>query len=356
MVPRLAHLTERQDHHLTHAKLWIRQTGEERLPRFCGALICQRQGGCAPHARLRVPEGRGEKPDARLSSIASALGAQIPHRIEPDRDLVAADVSLRRGESPGEWNHLEHDAKGSYQSRQRRTPLPSKNQNQGPDHPDTSRDEAPPSPSVDEAVESAEGDEPPEPLPALGTLIRRNLLRLALSLVLLGALAAAVVIQFREELDLITTFVFEHLGLGGVVLLIFITDAFISPLPPDTLLMLIAASDYAEHWPYLIPAIGVVSCIAGIAGYSGGRLLARRPLAKAILGPFHTQSQALVLRYGAWGVALGALTPIPFSITCWTAGLLEVPFGSVWPPCLLRVPRYVLYYAVIALGERAFGV
>lgn len=186
----------------------------------------------------------------------------------------------------------------------------------------------------------------------LRRVMRKNLLRLLLSLVVLGVLAAATMLYFRAELDAATALVFDTLGLSGVVGLIFITDSLISPLPPDTLLMLIAASQYADDWLLLIPAIGCVSTAAGIFGYTGGRLLSKQRLAQAILEPFHTQSQELVVRYGGWAVAVGALTPIPFSITCWSAGLLEVPFKSVWPPCLLRIPRYILYYLVIALGSQ----
>jgi membrane protein YqaA with SNARE-associated domain len=64
----------------------------------------------------------------------------------------------------------------------------------------------------------------------------------------------------------------------------------------------------------------------------------------------------LIDRYGYWAVALGALTPIPFSITCWSAGMLRLGFGRFLLVALLRVPRFVGYYVVIAYSSELVRV
>jgi membrane protein YqaA with SNARE-associated domain len=60
----------------------------------------------------------------------------------------------------------------------------------------------------------------------------------------------------------------------------------------------------------------------------------------------------MVQRYGRLTVALGALTPLPFSITCWCAGGLGMPLARFLPVSLLRVPRYVVYYLAIAYADQ----
>lgn len=188
----------------------------------------------------------------------------------------------------------------------------------------------------------------------LGPTLRNNLLKGLLSLVLLGGLTAFLVTNYRSELDTVTAFTFEHVGLLGIVAIIFVTDAFVSPFPPDSILILLAASEHHPSWPWLLPTIGLVSTCAGYTGYGMGLWFSNHAWAESVFGKFRRKSEQRLARFGAWAVALGALTPIPFSITCWTAGLMRVPFRSILAPCLLRIPRYVLYYLAIAYSAQAF--
>lgn len=190
--------------------------------------------------------------------------------------------------------------------------------------------------------------ESPAPSSDLQELIRKNLLRLGFALIVLGGIAALLMSRFRPELDAVTATVFDAVGLGGLIGVIFFADTFVAPFPPDTVLILLAASPYHADWLWLIPLIGVVSTCAGYLGFGLGTYFSKRPWAEKWFGSLRTKSKVMVLRYGPWAIALGALTPIPFSITCWSAGLLHLPFRHVWKPCLLRIPRYVIYYAVIA--------
>lgn len=196
----------------------------------------------------------------------------------------------------------------------------------------------------------------PSPLESdeLRRLLRKHFLSAALSLFAIVAIAVVLTLRYRTELDAFTIAVFDTVGISGLVAILFITDWFVSPFPPDSVLILIAASPYHEHWPVLLPLLGIVSSLAGCLGYTCGRLLSRRPWAMRWFGNFHSKSQDMVLRYGPWSVAIGALTPVPFSVTCWTAGLLRLPFRHFIGPCFLRIPRYVAYYAAIAYFPRLF--
>lgn len=183
-------------------------------------------------------------------------------------------------------------------------------------------------------------------------LLRKHFLGAAASLVLLVAIAAVLMVQFRPELDSFTAAVFAAVGIWGLVGLIFFTDTFVSPFPPDSVLILIAASPYHQHWHWLIPAVGAASFLAGCLGYGCGKLLSNKSWALRWFDSMHSRNEEMVARYGPWAVALGAMTPVPFSITCWTAGLLRLKFSSFMLPALLRIPRYVIYYAAIAYFPR----
>lgn len=192
----------------------------------------------------------------------------------------------------------------------------------------------------------------PPPDDELSRLIRTNLIRAAVSLVVFALLALLLVSHFKAELDLLTTTVFESVGVFGLVVLIFVTDTIISPIPPDGVLFLIANSKYHSSWGLLIPLIGVVSTAGGWLGYGLGRYFSNKSWVTQWFGAARVKAKRMILRFGPWAVALGAMTPVPFSITCWSAGLLHLPFRLVWKPCLLRIPRYVIFYAVIAYAPQ----
>lgn len=187
--------------------------------------------------------------------------------------------------------------------------------------------------------------------PAVDAFVRRKILGALLSLVTMLGMVAVASIYFREELQAFTQWTFAEIGLGALAVLLFISDAVFSPIPPDAILFLVAKSHYHEHWAILVPALGALSSVAGWVGYFGGRRIAHTRLSQVLFSRFKRTGAAIIHRYGSWGIALGALTPVPFSLTCWAAGMLEVPFRSVAWPCLLRIPRFIVYYLVMAYAE-----
>jgi membrane protein YqaA with SNARE-associated domain len=143
----------------------------------------------------------------------------------------------------------------------------------------------------------------------------------------------------------------QHLGVAGLGALVFVSDTLISPLPPDVVLVVIAKTELAADWRWLVPLGGALSALAGCVGFFIGRWLGerRRAVPRWIRGD--RLNQALVTRYGRWAVVLGAMTPIPFSVTCWLAGMCNMRFSAFAPITLLRIPRFVVYYLAIAQAD-----
>lgn len=185
-------------------------------------------------------------------------------------------------------------------------------------------------------------------------IVRRAFLKAGLGLVVIVIAVGLIGHFFRSDLHAFATATYDALGVFGLAGIIFLSDSVITPIPPDVVLLILANSPAVESWYWLIPTFGLLSAFAGCCAWWLGAWLGRYPKIQRGLGRFG-RNEDLVLRYGAWGVALGALTPIPFSITCWIAGMMMVPFRKVAPVTLLRIPRYVIYYLAILYAERIFS-
>jgi membrane protein YqaA with SNARE-associated domain len=179
-----------------------------------------------------------------------------------------------------------------------------------------------------------------------GSILKGGLVLLGLTLVL--GLAG---ILYEEELLAVTRGVEESLGLFGLALILFLSDAVFTPIPPDLVLIVIAKSELHANWMVIVPALGVMSAFAGLVGWWLGTKLGDTARVRRVLARVREKNEALITRYGRLGVVLGALTPIPFSITCWLAGALRMPGSHLAQVTWLRVPRFLAYYVLFAYSD-----
>jgi membrane protein YqaA with SNARE-associated domain len=199
------------------------------------------------------------------------------------------------------------------------------------------------------ASSTAAGEGPGET--ELRSYVRRSLFKAVL---LLAALVTAVGVGgllYEAELLAATTWVFDTIGLFGLMLILFVSDALITPIPPDLVLVVLSNSWVHQYWGIAVGLIGLLSSLAGNVAWLLSTRVGGTRWATLLFGRFRRTNQRLVARYGKWAVALGALTPIPFSVTCWTAGLLDMPWREFGPVTLLRLPRFVGYYVAIAYAD-----
>lgn len=177
---------------------------------------------------------------------------------------------------------------------------------------------------------------------------RRNVWGAIGTVVALFATVVAVGVAFEEPLLSFTRAAYRNLGLPGLLSLVFASDAITSPVPPDLVLLVIAHSELSERWLGVVTLAGTISIFAGNAGWLLGRTLGKKRSLRGWLERWQGRNRHLVERYGSAAVALGALTPLPFSITCWSAGALGMPWRRFVWVSTLRLPRYLLFYAIIA--------
>lgn len=138
----------------------------------------------------------------------------------------------------------------------------------------------------------------------------------------------------------------------GLGLLIVLADSITSPIPPDFVLLVVATTPLKHNALWLIPLGGLLSSLAGVLGWYLGHTAASHRRIAARLANFSARHGVAVAKYGRLTVALGALTPLPFSITCWSAGALGMPLRQFFPMSLLRLPRYVVFYLLIVYAKQ----
>jgi membrane protein YqaA with SNARE-associated domain len=183
---------------------------------------------------------------------------------------------------------------------------------------------------------------------------------LDLSRVLIGAmlgivgftLLAAVLgwLFYEPALELGRWFV-GTFGGPGVAVGFFFPDAFTVPIPNDAFTAFGLFGGMAFWEVVFWGSLG--SMAGGSTGWSIGRYLLTRSktLQRFIERRGGEQMRAQLVRGGRYFLAIAAVTPIPYSVTCWAAGATKMPYWQFITISLLRIPRVA---GVLWLIEKGF--
>ena len=113
----------------------------------------------------------------------------------------------------------------------------------------------------------------------------------------------------------------DGFGLIGLIILIF-TEAIINPIPPETLFWPMIVSNGTVSGSLLLALIATISSVLGaIVGYWVGHK-AGRPLVNRFSSEKNIRRlEALTERYGSSGIFIAAVSPIPYKVFAWIAGM-----------------------------------
>lgn len=179
-------------------------------------------------------------------------------------------------------------------------------------------------------------------------MIRENLIKAVIALVVFAIAISVLGYLFEDELTMGTNWVVERIGFLGLCLILLVTDTLVMPFPPNILLVVIAKSPLAEQWPIYVLILGIILSFAGLMGWGIGRWLGHFEFVQRIFGEFKQDHREFIRQYGFWAVAIDSITPLPFSMTCWTAGVMGLRAMTVLLAALIfRVPRFFLFYWLI---------
>ncbi|MBS3963513.1 MAG: VTT domain-containing protein [Methylomonas sp.] len=187
-------------------------------------------------------------------------------------------------------------------------------------------------------------------------MLKENLVKTLIGLLLLMVLMAALGYGFEDPMYQATHWVIERIGFVGLCLIMFVTDTLITPFSPDILLVMVAHSDLAAYWQFYVPILGLVSVMAGLAGWCIGRWLANFDRVRSLIDSLADEQRRFLQDYGFWAIALAAVTPLPYSLVCWAAGAMPIRWTTVLTASLLfRIPRMIIFYLVIASAGDVFA-
>ena len=180
-------------------------------------------------------------------------------------------------------------------------------------------------------------------------MIQKNLIKALIGLIFFVILMGALGYWFEPQLVLITTWIVDQVGFVGMAMLLWVTDSLVTPFPPDILLIIIANSPLAEDWLFYVTILGVISVGAGMTGYGIGRWLRHFLWVQKLFSQLNQEHQDFIQKYGFWAIVIGAITPLPYSLTCWTAGALGLRWTIVLTASILfRIPRFIVIYWLLA--------
>lgn len=186
-------------------------------------------------------------------------------------------------------------------------------------------------------------------------VVDRRLIRKSfVGLVLILGVAGLTGVLFKEPLEAVGGAFIDNFGLAGLFAGVIVTDA--SPLPLTNEPLIFLARGAGVGAGVIFAIVSAASVTAGAVGYWSGRLFGGRFGLEAWMDRRQPALAHYMRRYGAEGVAIAALLPIPFALSTWSAGVLGAPFWKVMIAALLRIPKTGFYVVLIVGGLSLGGV
>ena len=172
---------------------------------------------------------------------------------------------------------------------------------------------------------------------------RRPWLRLAVLGLLLAVATVVALTVDRPGVPALQGWLDDAGPLGWVAVVLAASGALMTPIPRTATTLLLGAA--AGFGPGLAVAI-VAGWLGGIGGFVLGRHLGRDAVAR-ITGPRLARADRLFRRGGVLAVALARVSPVPFWVVSYAAGLSSIR----WQPATLGtlvgvVPGAVLHVAI----------
>ena len=161
------------------------------------------------------------------------------------------------------------------------------------------------------------------------------------ALLVLGIVLALISTFLKEPVEAWSKSFIGSTGAWGVGLGFFFPDAFTLPIPPDTFL-LAGHLGGLPFWEIAISA-SIGSITGGTLGFIMIKMISDQPRARRWIHKKLSSGKILMDQYGVLALALGALTPLPYSVICWACGAMGMRLRVFLAVSLLRIPRVIGY-------------
>jgi len=132
----------------------------------------------------------------------------------------------------------------------------------------------------------------------------------------------------------------ETFSKTGILITFFISESFLGLIPPE---IFIAWSKKTADPIVTLAILSTLSYIGGIISFFIGKSASKITVIKNYLENKMAKHLKNTSKWGGFLIVVGALLPIPFSITCIAGGLIKYPLKGVLLFGLFRFARFAVY-------------
>lgn len=126
----------------------------------------------------------------------------------------------------------------------------------------------------------------------------------------------------------------------GVLTTFFISETLLGLIPPE---IFIAWSKKTADPILNISLLATLSYLGGLCAYFIGRASLKIDSVRNYLEVKMAKNLKNTSKWGGFLILVGALLPLPFAISCLTAGMIKYPFKNVVVVGLFRFARFAIY-------------
>ncbi|WP_246067726.1 YqaA family protein [Changchengzhania lutea] len=136
----------------------------------------------------------------------------------------------------------------------------------------------------------------------------------------------------------------EVLPSYGVLVFFFVSEIVLGLIPPE--IFIAWSSKMNSPWLFL-SYLAVLSYVGGLISYWIGIYITNLPKVHDYIVNKLQKQLKNSKKWGGFLIMVGAILPLPFSMACMTAGIIEFPFKNVVLYGSLRLVRYAVYGFII---------
>ncbi|AUS06719.1 YqaA family protein [Pseudotamlana carrageenivorans] len=162
--------------------------------------------------------------------------------------------------------------------------------------------------------------------------------------IIIGVVVLVYVINHFFDINKALTELTEILPAWGVLSFFFVSETLLGLIPPE--IFIAWAGKMYSPW-FFLGLLAVLSYIGGLLAYWMGRTITKIPSVHNYLEVKMEKQLKNSRKWGGFLIVVGALLPLPFSISCIAAGIIKFPFRAVILYGSLRLLRFVIYGLVI---------
>lgn len=126
----------------------------------------------------------------------------------------------------------------------------------------------------------------------------------------------------------------------GVLTVFFISETILGLIPPE---IFIAWSKKTTNPVLNLSILATLSYLGGLTAYFIGRAALKIDSVKNYLEVKMAKNLKNTSKWGGFLILVGALLPLPFAISCLTAGMIKYPFKNVVLVGSFRFVRFAIY-------------